>query len=141
MMMTSYPSRFIMIAAAAMLLTFSTGTTRAQTATAKILSENCGPELASVCKTVKPGQARAIACLYSHAEKISKVCYLSLFSVSRQLENAMVGFRKAKFECQSSIDSLCGKVPTGGGRVLNCLLKNKHRIPVPECAKLVNALK
>ncbi|MGI9571623.1 MAG: cysteine rich repeat-containing protein [Desulfobulbia bacterium] len=53
----------------------------------------------------------------------------------------MAGFRKAKFECQSSIDSLCGTVAPGGGRVLACLQKNKHRIVVPECSKLVNALK
>ena len=107
---------------------------------AQIIVENCAPEVQEFCSTVRPGQARMAACIYAHADKISQVCYVSLFAVSRQLEQAMVSFRKAKFDCTSDLNQYCSKVPAGGGRKLDCLIKNRITL-LDRCRKIVEQLR
>ena len=107
----------------------------------RILTENCGLEINRLCADVRPGTGRTIACIYSHTDKISRLCYLALFSVSRQLEAAMIAFRKAEFECRSSINAHCSGIQPGGGRVMNCLVRNRHRLATKECTDLVNQLR
>ena len=112
----------------------------AQDGGAQVLLENCAPELQEFCSTVRVGQARVVACIYAHADQISQVCYMSLFAVSRQLEQAMVSFRKAKFDCTSDLNQYCSKVPAGGGRKLDCLIKNRVTL-LDRCRKIVEQLR
>ena len=113
----------------------------AQDQPSKILIENCLPEINALCTTVKPGDGRTTACLYSQIDKISRICYLALFAVSPRLERAMKSFRKAEFECRSSINAHCSNIEAGGGRILSCLIKNRKKLASESCTKLVNALK
>ncbi len=112
----------------------------AQDRGAQIVLENCAPELQKFCSNVRVGQARIAACIYAHADQISQVCYMSLFAVSRHLEQAMVSFRKAKFDCTSDLNQYCSKVPAGGGRKLDCLIKNRITL-LDRCRKIVEQLR
>lgn len=112
----------------------------AQDRGAEIVLENCTPELQEFCSTVRVGQARMTACIYAHSDQISQVCYMSLFAVSRQLERAMISFRKAKFDCTSDLNQYCSNVPAGGGRKLDCLIKNRITL-LDRCRKIVEQLR
>jgi hypothetical protein len=55
---------------------------------ADIGSEGCRAEIETYCKDVTPGEARILACLYAHEDKLPERCLYALYEASGQLERS-----------------------------------------------------
>lgn len=82
----------------------------------------CKSDMEKFCKEVTPGDGRLASCLDSHGDKLSETCSTSYSnfqeSISKRLDKAEVSFRKS---CGTDIQKFCSNVPSGGGRILDCL--------------------
>ena len=56
---------------------------------ADIGAVGCQAEIETYCKDVTPGEARIMACLYAHEDKLSERCKCALYEASCQLERAV----------------------------------------------------
>jgi hypothetical protein len=92
------------------------------------LETACQGELNQYCRTVTPGAARGLACIYAHNDKLSRRCEDALYSSADELQNAMDNLNKFLEACQNDIMSYCSQIVVGEGRVLACLEKNKDKV-------------
>ena len=92
------------------------------------VAKGCEKELSSYCKDVTPGEGRILACLYAHADKVSSRCEYAVYDAAAQLERAVSALTYVANECDEDIDSICGKVEQGEGRILTCLKKNESKV-------------
>ena len=88
----------------------------------------CEKELSTFCKDVTPGEGRILACLYAHADKLSSRCEYAVYDAAAQLERAVSALTYVANECDEDLDSICGKVEQGEGRILTCLKKNEGKV-------------
>jgi hypothetical protein len=56
---------------------------------ADIESKGCQAEIETYCKDVTPGQARILACLYAHEDKLPERCLYALYEASGQLDRSL----------------------------------------------------
>ncbi len=56
---------------------------------ADIGSEGCQAEIETYCKDVTPGEARILACLYAHEDKLPERCLYALYEASGQLARSL----------------------------------------------------
>lgn len=56
---------------------------------ADIGAEQCQAEIEAYCKDVTPGEARILACLYAHGDKLPERCRYALYEASVQLEHSV----------------------------------------------------
>jgi hypothetical protein len=86
------------------------------------LKAACKGDLEFYCSDVTPGEGRLAACLNARDNKLSKPCrqkwHDTQAHVSRQLEETEIAFRKS---CGDDVKKFCSEVPSGRGRLLNCL--------------------
>ncbi len=103
-----------------------TGQAYAQSIPATLLN-GCKKEINTHCKSVTPGEGRMAACLYSYNDKISVDCAFAMYDASEQWEQTMAALRHIarKSACRSDIAQYCKGVPPGGGRIYECIRKNK----------------
>jgi hypothetical protein len=94
----------------------------------KTVSEGCQQELDTYCKNVTPGQARILACLYAYNDQLSARCEYALYDAAAELDNAISKLTYVAEECEDDLAAYCANVEVGGGRLLDCLKKNKDRI-------------
>lgn len=92
------------------------------------VATGCEKELAAYCQGVTPGDGRILACLYAHADKLSGQCEYALYDAAAQLERAVAALAYLVNECGDDLDKLCVDVPTGEGRLLDCLNKNEKNV-------------
>ena len=92
------------------------------------VATGCEKELSTFCKDVTPGEGRILACLYAHADKVSSRCEYAVYDAAAQLERAVSALTYVANECDEDIDSICGKVEQGEGRILTCLKKNEGKV-------------
>jgi hypothetical protein len=85
------------------------------------VKKGCEKELKSYCSQVTPGQARVLACLYAHNDKLSGQCEYALYDAAVQLERAVAALSYVENECQADLDQYCAQVVAGEGRLLQCL--------------------
>ena len=69
-----------------------------------------------------------LACLYAHGDKLSGQCEYALYDAAAQLERAVAALGYIANECGNDLESLCGGVPAGQGRLLDCLEKNDSQV-------------
>jgi Cysteine rich repeat len=105
-----------------------TAQTPAQDATAAMQGElgeqvlnGCNTELARFCAEVTPGEARLLACLYAHGDKLSGQCDHALYNAAARLERAISAITYVVSECRAELETHCAKVEVGEGRVAQCL--------------------
>jgi hypothetical protein len=55
---------------------------------ADIEADECQAEIETYCKDVIPGEARIMACLYAHEDKLPKRCRYAFYEASVQLERS-----------------------------------------------------
>ena len=96
------------------------------------LAKDCAVDLNQHCAAITPGEGRKVACLIAHSDKIAPRCRLSAFLAGKALAENMLRLERLAFKCSADIPSLCHKAGIGGGRIYDCLKKNKVRL-VPEC--------
>ncbi len=99
------------------------GSAKAQKAA--LLANDCAEELVTFCSNVTPGDNRLVACLIAYEDKISPRCRLTAYMESGNLGNHMKQLKAIGKICSSDIFQYCSKVPAGGGRVYDCLMKHK----------------
>lgn len=111
---------------------FLSSNAEAQVGAARRLAQDCAVDLNKYCSAIKPGEGRNVACLISYSDKIAPRCRLTAFLAGKVLAENMLRLEKLAFKCSADIPSLCDKAGIGGGRIYDCLKKNKARL-VPEC--------
>ncbi len=88
----------------------------------------CEKELDTYCKDVTPGEGRILACLYAHQDKLSGRCEYALYDAAAQLERAIAALTYIANECGDDLKEYCSSVRPGGGRLLDCIEKNKKKV-------------
>jgi len=104
----------------------------AQNRTALVFAQDCKADLAQYCSKITPGEGREVACLISYSDKISPRCRLSAYIAGKVLADSMLRLERLAWKCSADIPSLCSNVLPGGGRIYDCLRKNKARL-LPDC--------
>ena len=100
----------------------------AQESLLESVANGCKAELEKFCANVTPGQARVLACLYAHEDKLSGRCEYALYDAAVQLERAVAALAYAANECSADLKKYCATVEAGEGRLLDCLQKNDAQV-------------
>ncbi len=100
----------------------------AQQALVESVVNGCNSEISTLCEDVVPGQARVLACLYAHSDKLSSKCEYSLYDAAVQLERAISALTYTVNECSEDLEKHCMGVEVGEGRVVDCFEKNKSEL-------------
>lgn len=91
-------------------------------------AEGCQQELTTICKDVKPGDGRIIACLYAFQDKLTPKCEFALYDSVNQLDKTLSMLNYAIGECKEDLKKNCADVKAGEGRLLDCLSKNEAKV-------------
>lgn len=87
---------------------------------------DCAQDIDKLCSDVTPGGGRVLDCLSSKADKLSTSCANSQTDLkaaaSKAMDRATVAFRK---DCGGDVQKFCKDVPSGQGRLLDCLSKHE----------------
>lgn len=98
----------------------------------------CTADAKKLCSDVTPGGGKVISCLDSKSDQLSPECAASWHKakaeISRDIDKADVAFRK---DCGSDVQKFCANVPSGRGRLLNCL--DKHEDALSNSCKYLQA--
>ena len=89
------------------------------------LVSDCAPDIAKYCSNVTPGAHRIVACLISYEDKISPRCRMTAYLGSDDLGVRMKALKAMAKSCSADILQYCTSVSAGGGRIYDCLMKNK----------------
>jgi hypothetical protein len=89
------------------------------------LAADCATEIKTYCANVTPGSDRIVACLIAYEDKIPARCRLTAYMGSDELGIRMQALKQLAKTCSSDILQYCSKVSAGGGRIYDCLAKNK----------------
>ena len=89
------------------------------------LAADCASEIKTYCSTVTPGSDRIVACLIAYEDKIPARCRMTAYLGSDDLGARMKVLNALAKTCSSDILQYCSNVPAGGGRIYDCLMKNK----------------
>jgi hypothetical protein len=100
---------------------------------------SCDAELAQRCSGVTPGEGRLLACLYANGDKLSGRCELALYDAAARLERAISAVTYVASECRAELDTRCGQVVMGEGRVVQCLKDHAGELS-PRCRQALTSL-
>jgi hypothetical protein len=100
------------------------------------VTQACETELGTYCSQVIPGQSRLLACLYSHGDKLSGQCETALYQAASVLDRAIGTVAYLADQCRADIDSKCASVPSGQGRIAECLASHKASLS-PSCSQAI----
>jgi hypothetical protein len=89
------------------------------------IATDCAAEIPKYCANVTPGAHRIVACLISYEDKISPRCRMSAYLGSEVLGVRMKALKAMATSCSADILQYCSTVQAGGGRIYDCLMKNK----------------
>jgi hypothetical protein len=104
------------------------GTAAAQDSLLEYVLDSCKGDLEKYCSQVTPGEGRLLHCVAAHEDKLSGQCEYALYqaaSLLEQLSAAIVYFAQS---CKTEIETLCGDVEVGEGRILACLEANNDQV-------------
>ncbi len=122
----------VWVCASLLAITVLSPNVEAQSQAGRTLAQDCTGDLNKYCAAIVPGEGRKVACLISYSDRISPRCRLTAFVAGKVLAENVLRLEKLAFKCSSAIPSLCSDVPIGGGRIYDCLKKNKARL-LPDC--------
>ena len=100
----------------------------AQESVAEMVLNGCKKELVSYCSTVTPGRGRIAACLFAHNDKLSEQCGGAFEVGLVQLEVILSTVSYVVEQCSDDLDKHCQGVVVGGGRIQQCLAKNRAQL-------------
>lgn len=92
------------------------------------LVESCQTELTNYCSQVTPGEGRLLHCVAAHEDKLSGQCEYALYQAASLLEQLAVAINYVAQECRTELETICGDVQIGEGRVLACLDANADQV-------------
>jgi len=94
---------------------------QAQDSLVEHLLEACKVEMETFCSQVTPGQGRLLHCAAAHEDKLSGQCSYALFQAATVMEQMAAAIVYVAQQCETDIQTLCGDVKEGDGRILMCL--------------------
>lgn len=83
--------------------------------------EACSADVSTYCDAVEPGHGRLLACLYAHEMVISEPCQQATGDMADLIDMFFEGTRVVQQQCAGDIQSLCGDLDPGEGRIFTCL--------------------
>ena len=92
------------------------------------LIESCKDDIQNYCSQVTPGEGRLLYCMAAHEDKISGQCNYAFYQTAALLEQLAAAMNYVAQECGEDIQTLCGDVAIGEGRVLACLDENEEKV-------------
>lgn len=93
----------------------------------------CETDLQNYCSQVTPGNGRLLQCMAAHEDKISGQCQYAFYQAATLLEQLSVAITYLAQECRTDIQTHCGDVEMGDGKILACLAE--HETEVGESCK------
>lgn len=97
-------------------------------AAAQKIQTACAPEVAKFCSTVTKGDGRVVHCMLAYEDQISTKCDYAVYEAQRNLNRALDRVAQVADACWDEIQKKCGSIPEGGGKIAQCLIKNKASI-------------
>ncbi len=89
----------------------------------------CKSDVDKFCKDIQPGEGRILSCLDSKGDSVSQGCRTARGDlsamISKKMDKADVAFRK---NCGSDVQKFCSNVPSGKGRILECLSEKEDSL-------------
>ena len=98
----------------------------------------CGEEIDDFCERVTPGEGRVISCVMAFEDQLSDGCRMALFDIATLIGSTETFFEYAAEICEPDIETLCGDVEAGEGRLASCMLEQKAAAG-PQCQEAINA--
>jgi len=109
------------------------GQVSAQDSLIENVMDACEADLQQYCSQVTPGDGRLVYCVAAHSDKISGECQFALFEAATVLARYSDAILEIAESCETEIDSLCGDVAVGEGRILACL--DEHEAELGEACR------
>ena len=109
---------------------------QAQDSLVEHLYESCKVDIEAFCNQVTPGGGRMLHCAAAHIDKISGQCNYALYQASAALEQMAAAIAYVARQCKSDIETLCGDVKQGDGRIMMCLNENAKEVSA-DCTQAV----
>jgi len=88
----------------------------------------CESDIENYCSQVTLGEGRMLHCMAAHEDKISGQCQYAFYQAATLLEQLSMAIAYVARECETEIESLCGDVEAGEGRILACLEQHEEKI-------------
>ena len=95
---------------------------------------SCESDIEQYCSQVTPGEGRLLHCAAAHEDKLSGQCSYALYQAASLLEQLSMAIVYVAESCETEIETLCGEVKAGEGRILACLEENGESLGEP-CMK------
>jgi hypothetical protein len=95
---------------------------------------SCEADIEQYCSQVTPGEGRLLHCAAAHEDKLSGQCSYALYQAASLLEQLSMAIVYVAESCETEIETLCGEVKAGEGRILACLEENGESLGEP-CMK------
>jgi hypothetical protein len=98
----------------------------------------CGKEIDDFCERVTPGEGRVVSCVMAFEDQLSDGCRLALFDIATLIGSTETFFEYAAEVCEPDIETLCGNVEVGEGRIAKCMLEQKASAS-QQCQEAIDA--
>lgn len=95
---------------------------------ATAIKADCGKELKSLCKGVREGGGRVLACLYSREDKLGAKCAATVAMSQDRLAEALTALANVRRVCEADAMRLCSGVMPGDGNLIDCLSKARRAV-------------
>ena len=92
------------------------------------MTTSCQKEIETYCENVTLGEARLLACLYAHNDKLSGRCEDGLYDAIVQLERTVAALSSVTNECKDDLINYCSGIAMNAGRLIKCLEKNDDKV-------------
>jgi hypothetical protein len=89
------------------------------------LESVCANDIKKYCRMVTPGEGRTVYCMQAYEDKISPKCAFELEEAAASILTAADALKDGVVACKTELNSVCGKIKPGEGRIATCLLENK----------------
>ena len=119
-----------------LLLGFAGSATMAQDTLIEYLVDACEADLQQYCSQVTPGEGRLLHCMAAHEDKISGRCEYAFYQAATLLEQLSAAITYVAMECKTDIETHCGDIAVGEGRILACLSEHESEI-AESCKKAI----
>jgi hypothetical protein len=107
---------------------FLSSNVMAQDSLVEHLVKACETDIQSYCSQVTPGNGRMLHCMAAHEDKISGQCQYAFYQAATVLEQLATAVAYVASQCATDIETHCGDVAMGEGRILACLSENKAEV-------------
>ncbi len=123
--------RFVLLSIVAAAMLLPAVPAAAEESLLDYVEASCKGDLDKYCSQVTPGEGRLLYCVAAHEDKLSGQCSYALYEAASLLVELADAVADVAIACEADIESLCGSVEAGEGRVLSCLDANKAKVSQP----------